>query len=253
MRRVGFWWHSIALGDGIVTPGAKSAALLRTEHETIDLPDLHGKTVLDIGGWDGYFAFEAERAGAAKVAVLDHYVWCLDLPGQQAYWRDCRAAGVDPQPYEHTRFWQPETLPGKAGFDTARRALKSNVEGIVADFAEDDLTRLGQWDVVLFLGVLYHLQDPFDALKRLYAVTRELAVIETEAIVVAGHEDDPLWRFFPGAELNADSSNWWAPNMAGLQAMLAAVGFADLTVKQGPAQDAAHYRAIVHARVATPG
>jgi hypothetical protein len=59
---------------------------------------------------------------------------------------------------------------------------------------------------------------------------------------VAGHEDTPLWRFFPGAELNADSSNWWAPNLAGLRAMLAAAGFAEVTVKQGPP------RAIVHAR-----
>jgi tRNA (mo5U34)-methyltransferase len=249
IRSVGYWWHSIDLGDGLITPGAKSATLLRTERETMDLPDLRGKTVLDIGGWDGYFAFAAERAGAERVAVLDHYVWSLDLVGQQAYWSECQAAGVEPEPYEQTRFWQPDALPGKAGFDTAREALGSNVEAIVANFAEDDIARFGQWDVVLFLGVLYHLQDPFDALKRLRAVTRELAVIETEAIVVTGHEDVPLWRFFPGAELNSDSSNWWAPNMAGLQAMLAAAGFVAVEVKLGPNDDAGRYRAVVHARV----
>jgi tRNA (mo5U34)-methyltransferase len=243
VREVGFWWHSIDLGDGVVTPGAKTPEVLESERQAIDLPDLAGRTVLDIGGWDGYFAFEAERRGAARVAVLDHYVWSLDLPGQQAYWRECREAGVDPEPYEGLPFWQPGALPGRAGFDTARRALGSRVEPIVADFANDDLSSVGTWDVVLFLGVLYHLRDPFDALRRLRGLTRELAVIETHAIEVDGHEETPLWRFFPGAELNADSSNWWAPNRAGLRAIVTAAGFADVTVKQGPP------RAIVHARV----
>jgi tRNA (mo5U34)-methyltransferase len=243
VREVGFWWHSIDLGDGVVTPGGKSPEVLECELDVIDLPDLAGRTVLDIGGWDGYFAFEAERRGASRVAVLDHYVWSLDLPRQQAYWRECQAAGVQPEPYEQLPFWQPDTLPGRAGFDTAREALGSRVEPIVADFAHDDLSGIGTWDVVLFLGVLYHLQEPFDALKRLRGLTRELAVIETQAIAVEGHEAAPLWQFFPGAELNADSSNWWAPNVAGLEAALTAAGFAEVTVKQGPP------RAIVHARV----
>jgi tRNA (mo5U34)-methyltransferase len=250
VSRVGFWWHSIDLGDGIVTPGSKSASLLRDELAALELPDLTGQTVLDIGGWDGYFAFAAERAGAARVTVLDHYVWSLDLPGQQAYWRECQEQGVAPEPYEQTRFWHPDTLPGKAGFDTARTGLDSGVEAIVADFATADLAGFGQWDVVLFLGVLYHLRDPLGALQRLRAVTRKLAVIETHAIVVPGHEDDPLWRLYPGSELNADASNWWSPNLAGLVAGLAAAGFGDVQVKRGPPDAGSEYRAVVHARVA---
>ncbi|HEX3976758.1 MAG TPA: DUF1698 domain-containing protein [Solirubrobacteraceae bacterium] len=239
-----FWWHSIDLGGGVVTPGVKSQALLAAEWDALKLPDLAGRSVLDIGGWDGYFAFEAERRGAARVAVLDHYVWALDLPRQQAYWRECQAAGVEPVPYEQTDLWQPETLPGKAGFDTARAALGSKVETIVADFARDDLSEVGQWDVVLFLGVLYHLRDPLGALCQLRGVTRDLAVIETHAITVAGGEDDPLWRFYPGAELNADSSNWWAPTPAGLQAGLTAAGFASTSILQGPPRAVAHARAV---------
>ena len=91
---VGFWWHSIDLGHGVVTPGAKSPEQLAHELQAIALPDLRGRTVLDIGGWDGFFAFEAERRGAARVAVLDHYMWALDIPAQQAYWRDCRERGT---------------------------------------------------------------------------------------------------------------------------------------------------------------
>ena len=247
--RVGFWWHSIDLGNGVVTPGLKSASLLRSELEMLDLPDLAGRNVLDIGGWDGYFAFAAERAGAARVAILDHYVWSLDLAGQQAYWRECQEQGVEPEPWEQTPFWQPDTLPGKAGFDTAREALHSNVEAVVADFATADLAAVGQWDVVLFLGVLYHLENPLGALRRLRQITADVAVIETHAIVVPDHEQDPLWRLYPGSELNADSSNWWAPNLPGLIAGLKAAGFVDVKVKHGPPTDgASDYRAIVHAR-----
>ena len=229
-----FWWHSIDLGDGVVTPGVKGPELLAAEWDALELPDLAGRSVLDVGGWDGYFAFEAERRGAARVAVLDHYVWSLDLPRQQEYWRECLEAGVEPIPYEQTDLWQPETLPGKAGFDIARAALHSDVETIVADFAHDDLSVIGQWDVVLFLGVLYHLEDPFGGLRRLRSVTRELAVIETHAIAAPGTGEEPLWQFYPGAELNGDASNWWAPTVAGLEAGLTAAGFSSNSVLQGP-------------------
>jgi tRNA (mo5U34)-methyltransferase len=251
---VPFWWHSIDLGHGVVTPGHKSAQALRQELDALALPDLRGKSVLDIGGWDGFFAFEAERRGAARVAVVDHYMWSMDSPGQQAYWRRCMQEGITPRPYHETEFWHPDTLPGKRGFDLAREALGSSVEPIVADFMTCDLAAIGTWDVVLYLGVLYHMQEPLTALRRLAAVTRELAVVETEAIVVPGLEHEALWRFFPFAELNGDVSNWWAPNLAALVGALEPAGFARAEVKLGPARELLdqpggphHFRAVVHA------
>jgi tRNA (mo5U34)-methyltransferase len=253
--RVGFWWHSIDLGDRVVTPGFKSQELLAQELALIDMPErLDGLSVLDIGAWDGYFSFEAERRGATRVLAVDHYVWSLDLPGQQAHWRSCMEAGVAPDPYHESEFWHPEALPGKVGFDTARSLRASRVEDMVQDFMTCDLAELGQWDLVLYMGVLYHMEDPLGALRRLAAVTRGIAIVETEAIVVPGLEHDALWRFFPGAELNADVSNWWAPNLTALKGALAAAGFAEVDVKVGPPEnlDAHHsgpvqYRAIVHA------
>jgi tRNA (mo5U34)-methyltransferase len=249
-----FWWHSIDLGHGVVTPGHKPPAVLAAELGALALPDLTGKTVLDIGGWDGFFAFEAERRGAARVAVVDHYMWAMDSPGQQAYWRRCMEEGVTPRPYHETEFWHPDTLPGKRGFELARAARGSAVEDITADFMDCDLDALGPWDVVLYLGVLYHMEDPMRALRRVAAVTRELAVVETEAIAIPAFDHEALWRFFPGAELNGDISNWWAPNLSALGGALTAAGFAEARAVQGPPADLLaggdgphHYRAVVHA------
>lgn len=72
---VPYWYHSIDLGAGVVTPGARSLQSLREQAEVLRLPNLEGKTFLDIGAWDGFFSFEAERRGARQVLALDHYVW----------------------------------------------------------------------------------------------------------------------------------------------------------------------------------
>jgi hypothetical protein len=85
------------------------------------------------------------------------------------------------------------------------------------------------------------------------AVTRQQAIIETEAVVIAGHPE-PLWRFFPHGELNHDRTNWWAPNLGGLLGLFGAAGFGDAAILSGEPADAAeptgavrHYRAIVRA------
>jgi tRNA (mo5U34)-methyltransferase len=226
---VPFWWYSIDFGDGVVTPGEKPADWLAVELEAVRLPELRGRTVLDIGAWDGFMSFEAERRGAARVVALDHYVWSLDLPAQQRYWRECRRLGVTPQPYHEVgELWHPDTLPGKLGFDTAKEALGSDVEAVVADFMEMDVGSLGTFDVVLYLGVLYHIEAPVDALRRLRSVTGDLAIVETQGVVVPGFEKQALWEFFGSAELNADVTNWWAPNERALHDLCTAVGFREV-------------------------
>jgi len=251
---VPFWFHSIDLGHGVVTNGHKPPETLARELDAVGLPDdLSGMSVLDIGGWDGWFAFEAERRGASRVAVLDHYMWAIDVPAQQAYWRRCMVEGTTPLPYHETDVWHPDTMPGRRGFDVAREALDSKVEAIAVDFMTADLADIGVWDLVLYLGVLYHIEDPMAALRRVGAVTGRRAVIETEAVVVPGYEHEALWRFFPGAELNGDVSNWWAPNMAALVGALAPAGFTGTEVALGPSAALLeqpggphHFRAVVH-------
>jgi tRNA (mo5U34)-methyltransferase len=186
------WYHSMDLGHGIVTPGVDETPYRLAR---LDLPaSLAGKTVLDIGAWDGFFSFEAERRGASRVVAADYYSW-------------------------HGEGWGT-----KAGFELARQALRSRVEDVDIDVMDLSPGRIGTFDVVLFLGVLYHLRHPLLALERIFAVTRELLIIETVVDMVGVRR--PAAAFYPGRELNNDPTNWWGLNTPAVRGLLRAAGFA---------------------------
>ena len=188
------WFHSIDLGDGTITDGYKPLAVLRDEAAIIFRHGVSGKSVLDIGAWDGFFSFEAERRGASKVLATDHFCW--SGPG-----------------------WGT-----KQGFDYAHKRLKSSVLSLDVDvFDLDPRIFLGKFDIVLFLGVLYHLKDPFGGLERASAMTHDLLVVETETAFDS--MDTPVMRYYRDAELNNDPSNFWAPNILCLESMLREIGF----------------------------
>jgi tRNA (mo5U34)-methyltransferase len=185
------WYHSIDLGHGIVTPGVDDTPVRLAR---LDLPaSLTGKSVLDIGAWDGFFSFEAERRGASRVVASDYYSW-------------------------HGGGWGT-----KKGFELARQALNSRVEDADIDVMDLSPDRVGMFDIVLFLGVLYHLRHPLLALERIFAVTRERLVVETVVDMVGVRR--PAAAFYPGRELNADPTNWWGPNVPAVEALLRAAGF----------------------------
>lgn len=185
------WFHSIELRPGLTTPGSDDTAarldLLRIP------PDLAGRTVLDVGAWDGFFSFEAERRGAARVVAADHFAWHGDN------WSD------------------------KSGFELARRALGSRVEDVNIDVMDLSPERVGSFDLVLFLGVLYHLRHPLLALERVAGVTAGSLILETHVDLTWVRR--PAMAFYPGQELGWDPTNWWGPNPAAVAAMLRAVGF----------------------------
>jgi tRNA (mo5U34)-methyltransferase len=255
--RVPFWFHSIDCGDGVITNGIKPLAILQSELDQMALPSLTGKTVLDVGAWDGFFSFAAEGLGAQRVMALDHYVWCMNLPKQQKYWKECMEKRIIPTAYHLIPgHWEPGQLPGKLGFDTVHRIKNSSVEQLVADFMTVDLIAVGQFDITFFLGVLYHLEEPFQALKRLSLLTRELAIIETAAVHLPAYENIALFEFYEANELGADVGNWFAPNLTGLAKACRAAGFKDVEVTSpyppvGPdsvrSEELLRYRLTIHA------
>jgi len=182
------WYHSIDLGNGIVTPGRERESTA-SRLEKLKIPEqLRGLSVLDVGAWDGFFSFEAERRGAKRVLATD--VW---------------------------------TTESKRGFELARRALGSHVEDMTIDVFDLTPERVGVFDLVLFLGVLYHLRHPLLALERIFSVTSNHLILETH--VDMGWNNRPGMVFYPNAELYHDPSNWWGPNPAAVISMLKSVGF----------------------------
>jgi tRNA (mo5U34)-methyltransferase len=112
---------------------------------------------------------------------------------------------------------------GRETLEIVLRATGLDVETREIDATEIDKDAVGEFDVVLFLGVFYHLFNPIATLQRLAGVTREVLVLETH--LDAESESRPAMVFYPGDELNGDASNWWGPNRACVEALLRAVGF----------------------------
>jgi tRNA (mo5U34)-methyltransferase len=228
------WYHTIDLGNGVVTKGSS-----HQDHGTAILPQVAGRSVLDIGAWDGKYSFLAERAGASRIVALDHYAWGVDWVARGNYWTQCIEQGTLPDhSRDETEFWQPD-LPGRRGFDLAAAALGSKVEPLLADFQTVDLDEVGQFDVVLYLGVLYHMKEPLTCLERLRRVTKEVAVIETEAVHLEGFDDAPLLQFYAGSSLRADFGNWYVPTIEALHNLCRAAGFSEVRTIIGPPKAAA--------------
>jgi tRNA (mo5U34)-methyltransferase len=223
------WFHSIDLGDGVVTKGASVIQIPEDQ-----FPSFTGRSVLDIGAWDGYYSFLAERGGASRVVALDHYAWGVDIAARHAYWTECKENGTLPdQSRDLTDFWSSD-LPGRRGLEFAAATLGSKVETKLADFATADLAELGVFDVVLYLGVLYHMKEPLTCLERVRSVTREVAVVETQAVHFPQLPDERILQFHPGAELNNDFGNWYCPTIAALHALCLAAGFSSVRTIAGP-------------------
>ena len=184
----GGWWHSIELADGIVTPGINSLERLRAKYRSFGLPDnLSGRRVLDVGCWDGFHSFEAEQHGAAVVSI------------------DC---------------FRPEN------YFTAHVALHSRAQFHEMSVYELDRKQLGTFEVVLFLGVLYHLRHPLLGLERICNLTTDVAIIESHVTEEFVGSSRPLMEFYETGELVGQYDNWWSPNLECLMRMVRSSGFA---------------------------
>lgn len=198
----GRWWHEIELAPGVITPGDDSNRQKLPLLDELGLPArLHGVRALDIGCSDGYFTFELERRGA-EVTAMDFV--------------------------EATA----------TGFATAAEILGSDAAYLVDNVYNLDPETHGRFDLVLFLGVLYHLRKPLAALDSIRSVMKPGAELYVATFLIDEHVvlpdgavttlealnpaliDIPLWQAYPGGSLNGDFTNCFAPNMRALQTAL---------------------------------
>lgn len=214
IEKLGPWFHCIELGDGLVTKTA-SAVGEPVEHprptwEKVRacLPeDVSGKSVLDVGCNAGFYAVELKRRGASRVV------------------------GVDSQ----------RSLVRQAAF--VRDVLGLDIEYERASVYDLDPRELGQFDVVLALGLIYHCKHLVLALERLYCVTRELLILETAvyppkkapasfAYDVGGLRPvlHPLAYVENPPEAKEAVFNWFLPGVESLRALLRNVGFDSVEV-----------------------
>jgi tRNA (mo5U34)-methyltransferase len=201
------WYHTLELPGGELTPGwfdTRSAV----DRVPWPRPTLDGLRCLDVGTWDGFWAFEMERRGAAEVVAID-------VPDPRGWDWPARATP--------TGMAMLGVMKGEdRAFDVAARALGSSVRREDLSVYELSRERLGRFDLVFVGSLLLHLRDPVGALERVRSVCAG-ALVLAETVELAS---SLRWPRRPVARLEGhDAPWWWQPNVATVRRMVRAAGF----------------------------
>jgi tRNA (mo5U34)-methyltransferase len=208
VTELGPWFHNMVLGGVPTAPehflGDYPSLKWRSFADAIPT-DLRGKSVLDVGCNAGFYSFEMKRRGARRVLGID---------SDERYLAQARFAAE------------------ATGLDVELRNLSVYEVGAIGE----------KFDLVIFMGVLYHLRHPLLALDLLH----EHVVGETmlfQSLQRGSEEVRPLAEDYPFSEralfdepsypkmhfvekkYSRDPTNWWIPNRACVEAMLRSTGF----------------------------
>ncbi len=200
------WYHTIELAPGVITPGWFD---LRRLPARLPIPDdLSGRRALDIGTFDGFWAYELEHRGAAEVVAIDlldrqSWDWPVNSPREVV---DALA----------------ERKAGGSGFDIASEALGSKVKRREMSVYDLDPADFGEFDFVYFGSLLLHLQNPVKALEAVRRMCRG-RLLSVDAVDIGLSMLHPRR---PVAELDGLGRPWWwKPNVAGHVRMVRSAGF----------------------------
>ena len=188
------WYHELDFGNGLVTKTSHKQidlhrALWRFIEAELDKIDFSGKSVLDIGCWDGYWSFYAERRGASSVLAVD------DL----------------------TQNWAGRN----SGIHLAKKLLGSTVD-VKLDLSIYDLQELKKtFDVILCLGVYYHLVDPIYAFAQVRHCCHRDSIVVFEGDASLALPPDLLYY-----DLSDVNRSCFVPSPEGLDHLLKASYFA---------------------------
>jgi tRNA (mo5U34)-methyltransferase len=208
VEELGEWFHNLDLGGVQTAPDhfLGDYPQIKWRQFASAIPeDLGGKSVLDVGCNAGFYSIQMKRRGADRVVGID----------------------TDEQYLEQARF--------AAKVSNAEIEFRNLSVYRVADLRE-------QFDLVLFMGVLYHLRHPLLALELLHEhVVADLLV--TQSLLRGAMEstevprDFPFWEqeiferdefprlYFVENRFANDPTNWWIPNRSCFEAMLRSAGF----------------------------
>lgn len=196
------WYHRMDLGDGITTPGFAWEGTWNNIRIVRKKVNYKKKSVLDLGSWDGMWAFEAEAMGASLVVAAD----CMN------YWQIPWQQGMNNLMLVREALFS-EVIPF---WNVSVNNISERLDGILYSHP---LLKNG-FDVVHHLGILYHLRDPMLSLAQARSVLREGGVILLETAV---HGTDTSCAMHFNANQKAiydDFSTWWAPSIPCLREML---------------------------------
>lgn len=214
------WYHKITLPDGTVTPG-EEPQIPEKAWEIYGLPDdLTGKTVLDVGAWDGYWTFEALKRGAKYVVAIDDFT-----DRGEGKWK------VDGQePWDTFQFCRAQFGYGK------ERCYCENMS--VYDISVDQGAPFSDgFDIVFCFGVMYHLRYPLLGLDMMAEACAPGGEIFIESAVSDFYSPErgglgngyafgqSVAEFYEGKEYGGRHSNWWGPTLRCLARWTRSAGF----------------------------
>ena len=160
------WYHTLELAPGVLTPGFFDT---RPTVAHVPLPtDLSGLRCLDVGTWDGFWAFEMERRGAASVTALD-----IEDPERWDWPPQARFGETNEARMAYLRSFKS----GASSFALAKEALGSQVERVDCSVYDLDPAVHGSFDLVFMGSLLLHLRDPVRALDAVRSVCGGQAVL----------------------------------------------------------------------------
>jgi len=227
-----YWYHTIDLGDGLVTPGLYD---FRSTLGNFQFPDdMRGMRVLDVGSATGYFAFEFERRGARVVSTELPSLRDLDrFPGQ--------TVGNSLRKIERMIFPDGLNLESLRRGDSERELYRCLLDGpfqfcrdrlgskvgrcysTVYDLTADNTGAGDGFDLIFVGDVLVHTLYPLKALAALAPLCRGELVLAQ--MLPEGPQEPAAMLYVGGSDPEEDHVSWWLPNRACLHEMLMKLGF----------------------------
>ncbi len=248
-----YWYHTIDLGDGLVTPGMYD---YRQTISAFGFPDdMRGMTVLDAGSATGFFAFEFEKRGARVVSVELPSLVDLDrFPGQSV---DGSLSKI-----ERMIFPGGELAAMRRGdserelyrcllegpFEFCRARLGSRVTRCYSTLYDLTAEKAGVpegFDLVFVGDVLVHTLYPLKALAALAELCRGTLVL-AQMLPDGPQEPPAMSAYLGGADPDEDEVSWWLPNRSCLMQMLSEIAVRAHVEEVGMHHGFVQTRGIIH-------